>query len=86
MVFSARTKRLGYGEDLRGIADSSGNLVLSYKGRDGVVRIKKITKDSSGYTASVIGEIGASIAQPLHCGKVIRVQNSTAIGISEFNY
>ena len=44
MKFNSKANRLGFGENMRGMVNSAGNIVLSYKGRDGVSKLKKITK------------------------------------------
>lgn len=83
MTFKSNVKRLGYGENLRGMVNQDGKIVLCYRGKDDVVRVKTIESEGSGYAVKIIGEYGANIAQPLFGGKLIRVQGSTTIGISD---
>lgn len=83
MMFKSNVKRLGYGENMRGMVDRDGKIILCYRGKDGVVRVKSIESGVDGYSVKIIGEYGANIAQPLFGGKLIRVQGSTTIGISD---
>ena len=86
MKFNSKANRLGFGENMRGMVNSAGNIVLAYKGRDGVSKLKKITKGAKGYSAEVVSEIGATFAQPLFGGVVVRVQGATTIGITNSDY
>ena len=86
MKFNTRARRLGFGENMRGMVNSSGEIILSYKARDGVSKLKKLTKSESGFSAEIIGEIGATFAQPLFDGVVVRVQGATTLGITNSNY
>ena len=86
MKFNAKAIRLGFGENMRGMVNSSGNIILSYKGRDGVSKLKKITRTAGGFTAEIVGEIGATFAQPLFDGVVVRVQGATTLGITNSDY
>ncbi len=86
MKFNANAKRLGFGENMRGMVNSSGNIILAYKARDGVVKLKKIVKTNNGFTAEIIEEMGANFVQPLFGGVVVKVQGATTLGLTKSDY
>ena len=86
MTFSSKTKRVGYGESLRGVIDSNGNYIFAYTGRDKIVRIKKVFKDGKSYSSKVVAEVGGNLAEPFEDGRVLRVQDSKTFGVMKVEY
>lgn len=86
MTFSSKTKRVGYGENLRGVIDKNGDFVFAYTGRDKIVRVKKIFKDGKSYSSKIVAEVGGKLAEPFEDGQVLRVQDTKTIGVMKLEY
>ena len=86
MTFSAKTKRLGYGTNIKGVIGKNGEIVFAYNGRDGIVRIKKLTKEGKSFSAKVIQELGKHACQPFDDGFVLSVQDTNTIGMMKLDY
>ena len=86
MKFNASAKRLGFGENMRGMVNASGNIILAYKARDGVAKLKRIVKTNNGFSAEIIEEMGANFVQPLFGGVIVKVQGATTLGLTKSDY